>query len=177
MLADPKDTIYSLLTHRGRLPVGGGSPWQLLVGTSYLWVPQHWDVLFVLGLSVLLSLIVIVARKDLEPSSRDTYGLLALTALTLPLLAKSVWPYYFLDAYVFGAVWWLGQARALAWGRRLIGAAVPLIAIIGTLLTEYEMEATTFRVRLAEGVAMGVALSALVVAMVVRLRRRGPAEA
>jgi uncharacterized membrane protein len=171
LLADPTDTIYSLVTHRGLLPVGGGSPWQLLVGTPYLWVPQHWDVVFVLGLSVLLSVIVIVARKDLEPSSQDIYGLLALTALTLPLLAKSVWPYYFLDAYVFGAVWWLGQASALAWGRRLIAAAVPLIAIIGTLLTEYEMEATTFRIRLDEGVAMGVVLSVLSIALVVRLRR------
>jgi hypothetical protein len=176
LLAEPTDTIYSLVTHRGLLPVGGGSPWQLLVGTPYLWVPQHWDVLFVLGLAAVLSLIVIVARKDLEPSSRDIYGLLALTALTLPLLAKSVWPYYFLDAYVFGAVWWLGQTGALAWGRRLIGAAIPLIAIIGTLLTEYEMEATTFRIRLDEGVAMGVVLSVLAVALVVRLRRRVPAE-
>jgi hypothetical protein len=174
LLADPTDTVYSLVTHRGSLPVGGGNPWQLLVGTTYLWVPQHWDVLFVLGLSAVVSLIVIVGRKDLEPSSRDIYGLLALTALTLPLLAKSVWPYYFLDAYVFGAVWWLGQTGALAWGRRLIGAAIPLIAIIGTLLTEYEMEATTQRVRLDEGVAMGVVLFILSIALVVRLRRREP---
>jgi hypothetical protein len=177
LLADPTDTIYSLVTHRGLLPVGGGSPWQLLIGTPYLWVPQHWDVLFVLGLALLLSLIVIVARKDLEPSSRDIYGLLALTALALPLLAKSVWPYYFLDAYVFAAVWWLGQAGALAWGRRLIGAAIPLIAIIGTLLTEYEMEATTQRVRLDEGVAIGVVLSVVLVALVIRLRRREPSQA
>jgi hypothetical protein len=171
LLADPTDTIYSLVTHRGSLPVGGGNPWQLLVGTPYLWVPQHWDVLFVLGLSTVVSLIVIVGRKDLEPSSRDIYGLLALTALTLPLLAKSVWPYYFLDAYVFGAVWWLGQTSAVAWGRRLLGVAIPLIAIIGTLLTEYEMEATTQRVRLDEGVAMGVVLSVLSIAVVVRLQR------
>jgi hypothetical protein len=175
VLADPSDTIYSLVTHRGRLPVGGGSPWQLLVGTPYLWVPQHWDVLFVLGLSVLLSLIVIVAREDLETSSRDIYGLMALTALTLPLLAKSVWPYYFLDAYVFGAVWWLGQAGALAWGRRLMGAALPLIAIGGTLLTEYEMPAGAGPLRFREGVAMGVVLSVLSIALVIRLRRQGPA--
>jgi hypothetical protein len=174
LLADRTDTIYSLVTHRGLLPVGGGNPWQLLVGTPYLWVPQHWDVLFVLGLAIALSLIVIVGHKDLEPSSRNIYGLLALTALTLPLLAKSVWPYYFLDAYVFGAVWWLGQTSALAWGRRLFGAMVPLIAIIGTLLTEYEMEATTQRVRLDEGVAMGVVLSVLSIALVVRLQRAHP---
>jgi hypothetical protein len=176
VLADPKDTIYSLLTHRGSLPVGGGSFWQLVVGTPYEWVPQHADVLFVLGLAVLASLVVIHARPDLEPSSRDIYGLLALTALTLPLLAKSVWPYYFLDAYVFGAVWWLGQADAVAvaWGRRLIGATLPLIASIGALLTEYEVGASDGRIRLPEGVVVGVVLSVLIAALAGRLRRPAP---
>jgi len=173
VLADPKDTLYSLVTHRGSLPVSGGSIWQLVVGTPYQWIPQHGDILFVLGLAVLLSLIVIRARRDLQPSSTDTYGLLALTALTLPLFAKSVWPYYFLDAYVFGAVWWLGQAGRIAWGRRFIGAAIPLIAVIGTLLTEYEMEATDGRIRLPEGVAMGVVLAVVTAALAVWLRGQG----
>jgi len=73
----------------------------------------------------------------------------------------------------FGAVWWLGQANLLALGRRLIGAALPLIAVVGTLLTEYEMEATDGRVRLPEGVAMGVVLALTTVALAVRLRQRG----
>ncbi len=171
LLADRSDTIYSLVTHRAQLPVGGGSLWQLAVGTPYQWLPQRWDVLFVLGLSLLLSLIVIAGRPDLEPSSRDTYGLLALTALALPLLAKSVWPYYYLDAYVFGAVWWLGQAEPLALRRRLLGITVPLVAVLGTFLTEYEMPSTVARTRLLEGVAMGLIISVLTVALVVRLRR------
>src|SRR5438874_12582653 len=172
VLADPKDTIYSLLTHRGSLPVSGGSIWQLVVGTPYEWVPQHADVLFVFGLALLVSLVVILARRDIEASSRDIYGLLALTALTLPLLAKSVWPYYFLDAYAFGAIWWLGQTSALAWGRRSIEAVLPLMAIIGTLLTEYEMGASAGRIRLLEGVGMGGILAVLMAALAVRLRRR-----
>jgi hypothetical protein len=175
LLADPTDTIYSLITHRGSLPVGGGSLWQLVAGTPYQWIPQRADVLFVLGLAFLLSLMVIVARQDLEPSSRDIYGLLALTALALPLLAKSVWPYYFLDAYVFGAVWWLGQPNPLAWGRRLMGATVPLIASVGTLLTEYEMPLSAGPIRFREGAGMGVVLVVLTAALAIRLRRRGPA--
>ena len=171
LLADPTNTIYSLLTHRGDRPPGGGSFWQVAVGTAFQWIPQRADVLFVLGLAVLVSLFVIRARKDLEPSSADIYGLLALTALTLPLLAKSVWPYYFLDAYVFGAVWWLGRAGRLAWPRFFIGAAVPLIASIGTLLTEYEIGATDGRARPVEGVAMGVILAVLIVALSSRLQR------
>jgi len=172
VLADPKDTIYSLVTHRASLSVGGGSIWQLLVGTPYEWIPQRADVIFVLGLAVLLSLIVIVARKNLTLSSPDIYGLLALTALTLPLLAKSVWPYYFLDAYVFGVIWWLGQADPVAIGRRLIGASLPLIAVLATLLTEFEMGTNSARIRLNEGVAMGLVLAILVTALTVRLRRR-----
>jgi hypothetical protein len=171
VLADPSDTIYSLLTHRASLPVGGGSLWQLVVGTSYQWLPQRADVLFILGLAVLLSLIVIVARRDLEPTSRDVYGLVALTALAIPLLAKSVWPYYFLDAYVFGAVWWLAQPSPVLSGRRLIGAAVPLIATLGTLLTEYEMGFGPGPIRLREGVAMAVVLSIAAAGLAIRLRR------
>jgi hypothetical protein len=171
VLGDPKNTLYSLLTHRGSLPVGGGSIWQLVVGTPYEWVPQHADVFFVFGLAVVLSLGVIFARRDLEPASRDMYGLLALTALALPLLAKSVWPYYFLDAYVFGAIWWLGQVDPLVWGRRLLGAAIPLVAVLGTLLTEYEMGAGAGRIRFSEGVTMGAVLAVLTAALTVQLRR------
>jgi hypothetical protein len=175
VLADPTDTIYSLLTHRGNLPVSGGSFWQLLVGTAYVWIPQRADVLFILGLAVLLSLVVIVRRRDLEPSSRDVYGLLALTALTLPLLAKSVWPYYFLDAYVFGTIWWLGQTDLLAVRRGLVGVALPLVATIGTLLTEVEMSAGAGRIRLLEGSGMGVVLAAISALVAIGLRRRGSA--
>jgi hypothetical protein len=172
VLADPTNTIYSLLTHRSSLPVSGGSIWQLLVGTPYAWIPQHADVLFVFGLGVLLSLVVILARPDLEPSSRDFYGLLALTALTLPLLAKSVWPYYFLDAYVFGAIWWLGQPSPLARGRRFAAALVPAIATIGTLLTEYQMGVIASRLRLLEGVVEGAIVAVLMAGLAVRLRTR-----
>ena len=171
LVADPTNTIYSLLTHRGDRPPEGGSFWQVAVGTAFQWVPQRTDVLFVLGLAVLVSLFVIRARKDLELSSADIYGLLALTALTLPLLAKSVWPYYFLDAYVFGAIWWLGQVGRYAWRRRFVGAAVPLIASVGTLLTEYEIGATDGRIRRAEGVAMGVIVAIVIVALAAGLQR------
>lgn len=178
LLADPVNTIYSLVTHRGDVPVAAGSFWQLVVGTPYEWLPQHLDVLFVLGIAGLVSLVVLLLRRDLEPWSPDLYGLLALTAVALPLLAKNVWPYYFLDAYVFGTIWWLGQPGRLAFGRRLLWAAIPLIAMLGTLATEYEMGDPTGRVRLAEGVGMGVVLAVLLAALAVRLGSRGrPATA
>lgn len=172
LLADPTDTVYSLLTHRGTIPLSGGSFWLLVVGTPYQWVPQRADILVILALAALASVLVIRRRHDLELTSPDLYGLLALTALTLPLLAKNVWPYYFLDAYVFGSVWWLGQASPSTLGRRVIGATIPLVAVAGTFLTEYEMEATDGRVRLPEGLAMGVILAVLTIGLAVLLRRR-----
>jgi hypothetical protein len=154
------------------MPVGGGSFWQVLVGTPFLWIPQRADVLFVIALGALLGLLVIVARRDLEPASPDIYGVVALTALALPLLAKSVWPYYFLDAYVFGSVWWLGQAEPLDLRRHIFGVAIPLIAVLGTLLTEYEMPASGAHIRLLEGVVMGVILAVLTAGVAIRLRTR-----
>jgi hypothetical protein len=71
-------------------------------------------------------------------------------------------------------VWWLGQPNPLAWGRRLAGAALPLIATIGTLLTEYEMGFGPGPIRFREGVAMSVVLSVVAVVMTIRLVERRP---
>jgi hypothetical protein len=42
------------------------------------------------------------SNKPSPQHPRDIQGVLALTALSSPLLANSVWPYYFLHAYVLG---------------------------------------------------------------------------
>jgi hypothetical protein len=48
---------------------------------------------------------------------------------------------------------------------------LPLIASIGTGMTEYEMGVGPGRLRLVEGVAMGVVLAIVVVALASQLRR------
>jgi hypothetical protein len=45
------------------------------------------------------------------------------------------------------------------------------MAVLGTLLTEYEMPASAAHVRLLEGVVMGVVLAALTAGLAIRLRR------
>jgi hypothetical protein len=62
-------------------------------------------------------------------------------------------------------------------GRRLIAVTIPLIASVGTLLTEYEIGAGTGGVRLTEGVAMGVILVVVVAAQTGWLRRPSSATA
>jgi hypothetical protein len=52
-----------------------------------------------------------------------------------------------------------------------MGAAIPLVAVLGTLLTEYEMGAGAGRIRFSEGVTMGAVLAVLTAALTVQLRR------
>ena len=173
VLADPSDTFFSLLTHRGNLSVGGGSIWQLLVGTPYLWIPQHADILFVLAAAALGSVLVIRSRPDLEAGGRDIYGLMALASLAIPLFTKSVWPYYFLDAYVFGSVWWLAQARPFAY-RAWFGFLVLLVGSIASAVTDYEVGPTGVQIRHPEGVVMGVVVGLVAVALLGFLIRSRP---
>jgi hypothetical protein len=121
LLADAKDVVYSLVTFRATLIVGGGSIWGAFQQNAAveLFAQQH-DSIVILGASLVLSLLTLWARRDLDVGSRDLYVLLAVSGLCFPLFIKTLWPYYFLDIYVFVALWWLSRAPfAKSIGRRL----------------------------------------------------------
>jgi hypothetical protein len=139
-LADRNDLIFSLVTFRGPLPVGGGSIWFLALGTRYEPLAQRFDGAAVLAAGVLVGAIVVLARRDLRPTARDLYGLLALSGLCFPFLIKTTWPYYFLDAYVFLLIWWLGGARPARKAVRWLGILLPLFFVGCALLAEYGVE-------------------------------------
>jgi hypothetical protein len=82
------------------------------------------------------------------------YGLLAVAAACVPMLAKTSWPYYLLDPYVFAAVWWLGcPGRVVSW--RL---AVPLLLAVGDIvLAAIE---PTLPLPAGTGAVVGIAASA-----------------
>jgi len=176
VLADQSDVVFSLVTHRGNLPVGGGSAWQLVVGTPYEWIPMRADVLFILGTAALMSILVIRARSDLEPGAPDFYGLMGLASLAIPLFAKSVWAYYFVDAYVFVALWWLAQPKPLGFGRGWLGVILLSLISIGCAVTDYEVASTDVRLRLPEGLVMGLALAIAAAALAFALQGSPPAS-
>lgn len=143
-LADRADALYSLVTFRPSLPVGGGSFWQLFSGTPLFDFGQAHDSLVALALALCLSIIVLCLRPDIDVASREVYALLALCSLCFPLAIKTVWPYYFLDIYVLLGVYWLtglGRARreqdGSAWRRWWLGSLFPLATIAVALLGEY----------------------------------------
>jgi hypothetical protein len=109
-VADSVDVAHSLLEYRSSLHVGNGSIWTFSRGTPWEQVAQHWDLAAV-GALVMAVNVWLAARPGGMVKGR-VYAALALTAASFALLAKTVWPYYFLEVYVFTAVWALGRARA-----------------------------------------------------------------
>ncbi|MGH2516740.1 MAG: glycosyltransferase 87 family protein [Ktedonobacterales bacterium] len=142
-LADRADVLYSLVTFRASLPLGGGSFWQLFPDTPLYAFGLSHDSIATVALALIVALAALVSRPDMEVGSREVYGLLALSGLCFALTIKSVWPYYFLDAYVFLGVFWLAGLGAAqraesrpAWLRWWLGAALPLAAVGLALLSE-----------------------------------------
>jgi hypothetical protein len=137
LVADRRDVVFSLVTFRGALTVGGGSLLGLTVGTPYESLAQAYDGVAALAAGVLVSAVVVLVRRDLGPASRDVYGLLALSGLCFPLLIKTTWPYYFLDPYIFLAVWWLGATGSWATPRRWLQALLLAYFVGCALIAEY----------------------------------------
>jgi hypothetical protein len=82
------------------------------------------------------------------------YGLLAVAAGCVPMLAKTSWPYYLLDPCVFAAIWWLGRpGRVLSW--RL--SAPLLLAAGGIVLAAVE---PTLPLAPGPGAVVGILASA-----------------
>jgi hypothetical protein len=163
-LADRSDVTYSLLTYRGTLPTVGGSLWVAFAGAPWAGFIQHADALLFAAAALVLSFAVLAARRNRGWTPPRVYGLLAVAAACVPMLAKTSWPYYLLDPYVFAAIWWLCRpARALSW--RV--SAPLLLAAGGIVLAAVE---PTLPLASGPGAVDGILASAgmaLVIALVV----------
>ena len=58
---------------------------------------------------MVLTWVAVRGGRATLPGSPRVYGLMALSTACLPLLAKSVWPYYLVDPCVFATIWWLAR--------------------------------------------------------------------
>ena len=168
-LADPVDVMHSLVGYRGSLLVGAGSIWSLARGTSVESLAQHADLAFVAVLAVGLNLWL--ASRPGGLSGRRLYAGLALAAACFALLAKTVWPYYFLEIYVFTTIWAAGQT---AMATRKLRILLPPLAVVALgLLAEGGvtpgLSGAAVRV---EGVAMFVLLGAAMLCIATSSARR-----
>lgn len=154
MIVDREDTVFSLVTFRSALPVGGGNIWSLTQADSVIQFAHTYDTTLALGLAAVLVIAALLVKRDLTVESPDFYLLLAVSALCFPLLIKMLWPYYYLEAALFATVW--AMARAAGHLREwrssratLIGSLALLwlprvVILLCALLAEYALEATNY---------------------------------
>ncbi|HEU5349338.1 MAG TPA: hypothetical protein VFU63_12080 [Ktedonobacterales bacterium] len=142
LLADGRDVVYSLVTFRSMLPVGGGSIWGLTWGTPLEPFGRQYDGVAVLLAALALSVLVVLRRRDLTLARPSLYLLLALSSFCFALLIKTLWPYYFLEPFTMLTIWWLsimpgalGRFRVwMYWGMAFV---LPAVAIACAGIREY----------------------------------------
>jgi uncharacterized membrane protein len=161
LIADGPAVAHSLITYRGSLPIAGGSFWLLARQTSWAGFAQHGDVYVTIVVAVILTALTLRRRPSTATTARGLLGLLTVVACCFPLFAKTVYPYYLLEPYVFGAAWWLARpGNALNWR-----ASVPLLLTADVFLAKSAATLPFEGWGLAEGVTSSVIL-AVVVALV-----------
>jgi hypothetical protein len=136
-LADARDVVYSLVTFRGVLGIGGGSLWYLFIGTPLEKVGNHYDSATIVGAAALITVLILLLHRRLTVAHRDLYGLLVITGLCFPLLIKTTWPYYFFDLYIYVGIWWMGDARGWNTVARWLGLLLPAVVLLCEGIADY----------------------------------------
>jgi hypothetical protein len=129
---DAQAAVHSLLSYRSGLPIGGGSVWVLVRHASWSGLVRSSDVY--VGAAAACALVACALRR--RPTVAATHagltGLLTVASCCFPLFAKTVFPYYLLEPYVFATMWWLARpGTALNWR-----ALVPLLLTIDVFIVK-----------------------------------------
>ncbi|MFZ2032385.1 MAG: hypothetical protein WAW53_01375 [Candidatus Dormiibacterota bacterium] len=132
LLADAQSVIHSLITARTTLPIDGGSFWIVVRDASWAGIIRSGDVY--IGAAVAIALVAVALRRN--PTVARTHagiaGLLTVASCCLPLFAKSVFPYYLLEPYLFAVLWWLGRpGNAFNWR-----AVIPLLLTVDVFIVK-----------------------------------------
>jgi len=107
LVVDRRDTVYSLLTWRGSEQIGGNSLWSVFsvnavaraLLRSVAAVLRRLDTPTIIALAVATA--VLAARRlRVSAYGPEVWAVLAIAALGLPMLAKVMWPYYYLQPFV-----------------------------------------------------------------------------
>ncbi len=155
--------IHSLFTYRGGLVVGAGSVWSLAHGTPLEAVAQHWDIAAVLAAGVAGNLWLATRPGGLDRSR--LFAAMTVSSASFALLAKTVWPYYMFEVFVFGTVWAFGTWKAPEGVVRLI--LLPLAVSIFAMVAETGPEqGLPPRLVAVEGAGMFVMLTLTVAWMI-----------
>lgn len=108
----PQDTIYSLVSWRGTSQIGGNSIWSIFAYSGdassirHLLnaVAERLDTYSVL-LFILIVAFIAARRRGISAYGPDAWAVIAIACLAVPMLTKTVWPYYYLEPFVPLLIW------------------------------------------------------------------------
>jgi hypothetical protein len=174
VLGDEQAVVHSLLTYRNGLPIAGGSFWIVAREASWSGILQWGDVYVGAAVAIALVLIVLWRRPAAATTRAGVMGLVTIASCCLPLFAKTVFPYYFFEPYVFSVLWWLARpGTAINWR-----ALVPLLLTIDVFVVMEALNAPFSSAGAVESVVASIVLgAAIALVMVDVLQARGPVPA
>ena len=163
IVAGAPSVLHALVGYRGDEPIGGGSVWAAVGGTPWAVTIQHIDTYLALGLAAILCAVIVRRHPATAATPAGLCGLLAVAAILFPMLAKTAYPYYFVEPYVFVTIWWLARpGRALNWR-----IAAPVVVTLAMMLAQQ----STNHVLTGLGVAEGVCASGLLLIVLMLVSR------
>jgi hypothetical protein len=169
LVADQAAVTHSLLTYRGGLPIGGGSVMIVARTTPFAGLGQHADVYLAAVIATALTALILWRRRRTATAAAGLLGLLTIATACFPLVAKTVFPYYLVEPYVFGTLWWLARpGSAFNWR-----AIVPLLLTADVFLAKVGTMPLVATSAVVEGVASS-AMIAVVLALVTADLLRSP---
>jgi hypothetical protein len=144
MVVDRRDTIYTFVSWHGLEQIGGNSIWSLFTVDAIVRTLPHAVGIVVRRLDTLCiaALAVVVAalagcRLHVSAYGAEVWAVLAMAALGLPMLAKVVWPYYYLQPFALLLIYeWatLPRYRAVPWRWPVVSLG---FLILATTLAQY----------------------------------------
>jgi hypothetical protein len=155
ILADGSTVLRALVTNRGGLAIGSGSFWILARHASWAGLVREFDVYIGAAVATAVVAIMLGRRPALATTHVGLTGLLTVASCCLPLFAKSVFPYYLAEPYVFSAIWWLARpGTAFNWR-----ALIPLSLTIDVFVVKAALLSPLSVWGAVEGVASSAVLA------------------
>ncbi len=154
VLSDASAATHSLITYRGGLPIGGGSFLVIARGAPWAGLVRGGDVYIAAALAVALTGLTLRRKPGLATTHAGLAGLITVASCCFPLFAKTVFPYYLLEPYVFATLWWLARPGSARTWRAVVPAllTIDVFVVKGASIAPFS----------AWGVIAGITSSALV---------------
>lgn len=181
-LFDRANAMYSFVSWRGTAAIGGNSIWDIFGGGAGIRhtlnaAARRLDMPSVIAVVLLVSFFA-ARRLRISAYDREAWSVLAIAALTVPMLSKTNWPYYYLEPFLLLVIWEFGtlhDRRAGLWRWPVLSVA--FLAVAGTLSQYIGLQSVGYLDRVTVGLLEFGAMAGFAVAIWQRAQAAKPALA